>query len=819
MTDQLKRIWPHAVVFLVFILASLVYFSPVLQGKKIFQSDIVQYIGMSEERDNYKEQTGEESYWTNSAFGGMPTYQLGANYPHNYIKKLDKTIRFLPRPADYLFLYFIGFYVLLLVLKVDWKLAAIGALAFGFSTYLISILGVGHNAKAHAVGYFPFVLAGIVLAFRKKYVVGFLLTAFAMALEIGANHVQMTYYLLLLVLVMGIVYLIDAFKKKELSHFFKTVGILAVAVVLAIATNATNLMATQEYAQWSTRGESELTINPDGMPKEQTSGLDKEYITQYSYGLFESLNLYIPRLTGGGTDEDLGDNSSTYQYLVNQGVPANQAQEFVKGQASRMMYWGDQPIVAAPFYIGAVVIFLFIMSLFLVVGKLKWWLLGGTVLSLALSWGKHFGILTDLMIDYFPMYNKFRAVTSIQVILQLCVPVLAVLGLQRLFNNKIDKNEKLKALKWSAIVALGMIVLLFVFKGTLDFSHANDAYYRQQFDEMGLNQLMAKIKEDRMSLYNKDLFRNFVLVAIAAGLLWLFIKEKLKQNYLIIAIGLLFLIDLVGVDKQYVNDDSFVTARMLDTPFQASAVDKQILGDKGYYRVFNTSEGVNGASTSFYHKSIGGYHAAKPKRLQDLFEYQIANNNVGVLNMLNVKYIIRPNDKGQLYPANNPYANGPAWFVEKLIPVNNADEEMQALDSLNVKTEAVFDQNKFNDVDGAQFTVDSTATIELTEYEPNRLTYKSANSQKGIAVFSEMYYPHGWKVSIGGQEVEEFRANYALRALEIPAGAHEITFVFDPDVVKKGSKIALASSLLLGLLLLGGIFYTFKKKSSESTDK
>ena len=291
MTNQLKKILPHFVVFLVFILTSLIYFSPVLQGKKIFQSDIVQYIGMSKERNDFKDKTGEESYWTNSAFGGMPTYQLGANYPHNYIKKLDKTIRFLPRPADYLFLYFIGFYILLLVLKVDWKLAGIGALAFGFSTYLIIILGVGHNAKAHAIGYFPFVLAGILLAFKKRYIAGFLVTAFAMALEINANHFQMTYYLMLLVLVFGIVYLIDAFKKKELPHFFKTVGILAVAVVLAIATNATNLLATQEYAKWSTRGKSDLTINPDGSPKINTSGLDKEYITSYSYGIFESLNL------------------------------------------------------------------------------------------------------------------------------------------------------------------------------------------------------------------------------------------------------------------------------------------------------------------------------------------------------------------------------------------------------------------------------------------------------------------------------------------------------------------------------------------------
>ncbi|WP_417443973.1 YfhO family protein [Joostella sp.] len=817
MTNQLKKILPHFVVFLVFILISLIYFSPVLQGKKIFQSDIVQYIGMSKERNDFKDKTGEESYWTNSAFAGMPTYQLGANYPHNYIKKLDKTIRFLPRPADYLFLYFIGFYILLLVLKVDWKLAGIGALAFGFSTYLIIILGVGHNAKAHAIGYFPFVLAGILLAFRKKYIVGFLLTAFAMALEINANHFQMTYYLFLLVLVLGVVYLIDAFKKKELPHFFKTIGILSVAVIISIATNATNLMATQEYAKWSTRGQSELTINPDGSPKEQTGGLDKEYITSYSYGLFESLNLFVPRLLGGGNDENLDKDSNSYKYLVGQGVPPAQAQDFVKNQAARMMYWGDQPGTSGPAYVGAVVIFLFLISLFLLKGKLKWWLVAGSIVSLMLSWGHNFNFLTNLMIDYFPLYNKFRAITSIQVILELCIPVLAVLSLKALFDKDVENSQKLNALKWSSIIAGGTVILLFLLKGTFDFAHANDAYYRQQFDQMGMNQLMSNIKKDRMSLYTSDLLRTFILVAISAGVIWMFIKQKLKANYAIIAFGLLFIIDLVGIDRQYVNDDNFVSARVLDKPFQESAVDKQILEDTGYYRVFNSQESINGASTSFYHKSIGGYHAAKPKRLQDLFEYQIANNNVGVLNMLNVKYIIRANEKGEVYPATNPYANGPAWFVSKLIPTDNADAEMKALGDLNVKTEAVFNQSKFLDISEKNYKVDSLASIAIVNYKPNEIKYKSSNSNDGLAVFSEMYYPHGWKVTIDGQEVDEFRVNYALRALAIPAGEHEITFKFDPEVVKTGSTISLASNLLLFLLLIGGVFYQQKNKREKES--
>ena len=814
MTDQLKKILPHSVVFLIFILTSIIYFSPVLQGKQIFQSDIVQYIGMSKERNDYKEKTGEESYWTNSAFGGMPTYQLGANYPHNYVKKLDKLIRFLPRPADYLFLYFVGFYVLLLVLKVNWKLALLGALAFGFSTYMIIILGVGHNAKAHAIGYFAFVLAGILLVFRRKYISGFLLTAFAMALEINANHFQMTYYLMFLVLILGLTYLVIAYKEKWMPRFFKSVGILLIAVLLAVATNATNLLATQQYAQWSTRGPSELMLNPDGSPKEATAGLDKDYITQYSYGLFESFNLLIPRLVGGGNDEALGTDSNTYEFLVSQGVAPLQARDFVENQAAHMMYWGEQPGVAAPAYIGAIILLLFVLGIILIKGPLKWWLLSGCIVSLLLSWGHNFNVLTNFMIDYFPLYNKFRAITSIQVIIELCVPILAILGLKAFLDKDIDKEQKFKALKWSGVVCLGIISAIFLLKGTFDYTHVNDAYYRQQFDQMGLSQLMGKIKEDRMGLLTSDLIRNFILIALAIGAMWCYVKEKLKTNWLLIGIGVLILVDLVGVDRQYVNQKDFVSARYLNKPFPETEVDQKILQDKSYYRVYNSQEGLNGASTSFYHKSLGGYHAAKPKRLSDLVEYQLAKNNVSILNMLNVKYIIRPDDKGQLYPATNPYANGPAWFVQELKAVENADQEIAALDSIDTKVTAVFDQSVFEDVLPSRFNVDSSAQIQLKYYTPNVLLYESSNKNNGLAVFSEMHYPHGWKVTIDNEEVEHFRVDYALRALRIPAGDHEIKFEFDPQVVKTGGVVSLSSSIVLFLLLLGGIYYSTKKTSS-----
>ena len=805
---QIKKILPHFIIVLVFIAVSIGYFIPALQGKKIFQSDIVQFNGMAKEQRDFIKKTGEEPYWTNSAFGGMPTYQLGANYPHDYIKKLDRAIRFLPRPADYMFLYFVGFYILLLVMKVDYKLAFLGALAFGLSTYLIIIIGVGHNAKAHAIGYFPVVLAGILLAFRQKYISGFLLTAFGMALEINANHIQMTYYLMLLVLALGVVYAVEAFRKKEVPRFLKTCGILVIAVFIGILTNATNLLATQEYAQWSTRGKSELTVNPDGSPKKDANGLDKEYITQYSYGITETLNLFVPRLFGGSNSEKLGEDSETYNFLLKQGVPRVQALDFAENLPT---YWGKQPGVAGPAYVGAVILFLFVLSLFLVKGKTKWWLLTGILLSLLLSWGKNFSLLTNLMIDYFPMYNKFRAVSSIQVILELCVPVLAILGLGRFLDSSRSAEEKTQALKWTAIIIFGLLALLFVGRGFFDFNGAGDAAYRQYYG----NEIVDKIKADRKAMYTADLWRTFIFVVLAAGVLWLYLKGKFKYMFVVGGFTALVLFDLSGVARRYVDKDDFVQAKVMDIPFRETPVDKEILKDTTHYRVYEPSVGLNGARTSYFHHSVGGYHAAKPGRLMELFEYQVAKNNMAVLNMLNVKYVIQQNEEGKLYPARNPEAAGNAWFVKRLTPVNNADEEMNALDSLQVREEAVFNRNAFEDVTAVaerSFEVSPAASIRLTEYRPNYLKYISENPNDGLAVFSEMYYPHGWKATIDGRETSFFRADYALRAMEVPAGKHTIEFRFEPEVVKKGSTIALAGNILLGLLLLGGIFYGVRKK-------
>lgn len=802
MKFSIKKILPHILVFIGFIVISLAYFSPVLSGKQLFQSDIMQYIGMSKQQNDFREATGTETYWTNSAFGGMPTYQLGAKYPHNYIKALDLTLRFLPRPADYLFLYFAGFYVLLLVLKIDYKLAILGALAFGFSTYLIIILGVGHNSKAHAIAYMPLVLSGIILTFQKKYIIGFLVTTIAMGLEIVANHFQMTYYLMFLILILGIAYLVDAYKKNILPHYFKSVGTLLAAVVLAVALNATNILATQEYAKESTRGKSELTINPDGSPKEITSGLDKEYITQYSYGILETFNLFIPRFMGGGNGENVGTNSATYEAFRRLGATPSQAAEESKRAP---MYWGDQPIVEAPAYVGAVVLFLFVFSLFLVKGRLKWWLVGGTIFSLLLSYGKNLGFLTDFFIDYVPLYNKFRAVTSIQVILELCVPILAVFGLVKLFNDFDKKEDKLKALKYSAIITGGLAVLFLVFKSSFDFAGVNDGFYRQNYGQ----DFIDAVRADRKAIFTSDTIRTLILVLLSAGAIYLYLNQKLKQQWVVVVFGALILFDLVGVDRRYVNNDDFVSSIQVNKPFQANNADSAILTDTTYFRVFDITS--SGARASYFHNSLNGYHAAKMQRYQDVFDFYISQNNINVLNMFNTKYIIAQDEEGIMFPYVNPDANGNAWFIKEFRGVTSTNEEILALDSLNNKHVAVLNKKDFN-IEISSFKVDSTAAITLLEHKPNYLKYKSINKNDGFAVFSEVYYPKGWKTIIDGKEASHIRVNYLLRGMEVPDGEHIIEFKFEPDVIQTGSTIALAGSILVGLLLLGGLYYEFKKK-------
>ncbi|HNP66731.1 MAG TPA: YfhO family protein [Aequorivita sp.] len=807
MQPNYKKFVPHLVVFVLFIVASLAYFNPVLQGKKIFQSDIVQYTGMAKQQNDFREATGEETYWTDAAFGGMPTYQLGAKYPNNYIKQLDLAIRFLPRPADYLFLYFIGMYILFLVLKVDYKLAFLGALAFGFSTYLIIILGVGHNAKAHAIAYMPFVLSGIFLTFRGKYLWGFLLLTVSMGLELVANHFQMTYYLMLLVVIIGIVYLIDAFKKKMLPHYFKAVGIMMVAVIISIGLNATNILATKEYADTSTRGKTELTVNADGTPKDNKTGLDYDYITEYSYGRLESFNLFIPRFMGGSSSEAFPKDSKTVESLMRMGASAQEANQVLN---QIPMYWGEQTYVGAPAYIGAIVIFLAVLALFLVRGRLKWWVVAGFILTLLLSWGDNFKGLTQFFIDYVPMYDKFRAVSSIQVIIELILPILAIVGLHQFFSHFEKEDEKKKALLWSTGIVGGITLIFILFKTTLfDFASPYDSYFRE---EMGLPFLEA-IREDRMSLFTSDAIRSLIFVLLTAAVLWFFIKGTVKKGLAVAALCILVLVDLVGVDRRYVDEEDFVQAKLVEEPFQKNGADMQILEDDGHYRVYDAAANAfNSGRASYYHNALGGYHAAKPGRMQDLFEFYISQGNIGILNMMNVRYIITQTKNGGPVAQRNPYANGDAWFVENVLPAENANEEIQLLDSLDTKKTAVINKEFLPKIPSQKIERDSTATIELFSYQPNHLVYEASTKSPQLAVFSEVYYPKGWSAYINGKPAEYFRANYVLRAMVIPAGNNKIEFKFEPKVIQTGSTISLVSSIIFLLILLSGLYFAFRKK-------
>ncbi len=802
MNLSLKKFGTHFLVISGFVLVAVLYFNPVLKGKKIFQSDIVQYTGMAKQQIDFRETYDAESYWTNSAFGGMPTYQLGAKYPHNYIKQLDLALRFLPRPADYLFLYLLGFYILLLVLKIDYRVAVLGALAFGFSTYLVIILGVGHNSKAHAIAYMPLVLSGIILTFQKRYFLGFILTAIASGLELVTNHPQMTYYLGFLIIILGFSYLFQAIKTKELPAFFKASAILLVAAIFAFGMNATNLMATSEYAKESTRGKSELTINSDGSAKDKTTGLDKSYITQFSYGKLETFNLFIPRFMGGGNREYLGKDSETYKAYRALGATPLQALQESK-QAP--MYWGEQPIVEAPAYIGAAVIFLFVLALFLYQGRFKWWLIAGVLMSLLLSYGKNLSFLTDFFINYVPLYNKFRAVSSIQVILELCIPLLATLGLGQLFHKNVKSDLKIAALKKSLTIVAGLTVLFLIFKNSLfDFVGMSDGQFKDYYGAPFVEALRA----DRSAIFTADALRTLLIVLAVGSLILAYIKHKLTQNTTIVFLGIILIFDLVGVDRRYVNNDNFVSAIKVDRPYQASTIDKKILKDTTNFRVFDMSD--NSTKASYFYNSIGGYHAAKLKRFKALQEFHIDKNNFEVLNMLNTKYIIYNNKEDDVLYFENEKANGNAWFVDTIETFETADEEILALDKINTKRTATANASELKP---KRFIKDSTASIQLVNYKLNHLVYKTKNTEDGFAVFSETYYKNGWDVTIDGFDVKHYNVDYVLRGVEIPKGTHTVEFKFNPTVVKTGSRIALASTVLLVLLILGQGLLIYRKPS------
>ena len=802
---KINKLVPYLIAILIFVIAAITYFNPVLKGQKIKQSDITQFKGMSKEIVDYRIEKGEEPYWTGSAFSGMPAYQLSAYYPNDFIKSIDGLLRFLPRPADYLFLYFLGFLLLLTALNAEWKLAVLGALAFGFSTYLIIIFGAGHNAKAHAIGYMPMVLAGVLWIFKRKYLLGFIITAIAMALEINTNHPQMTYYLGFIILILGIVKLIEAVKEKAYMPFAKQTAIILFAMILGLGVNATRLLAMKEYADASTRGKTELTIEPDGSSKKVTQGLSKDYITEYSYGLTETFNLFIPRFMGGGTVEELGKDSEYYRvFKAKYGVKA--ADDYSK---QVLTYWGEQTIIEAPAYIGAVIVFLFLLGIFLVKGTLKKWLVSATIFSIVLSWGKNFDSITNLFIDYMPLYNKFRAVSSIQVIAEICIPLLGVLALKEFFSKENSNETKQAALKKAFYILGGISVFFIVFGSSLfAFEGFRDASLKQ-YNIIGLTEALIS---DRKSMLFQDSLRSLILISISFAILWFFVKRKLNQTKAIIAFAVIVLFDLVSVNINYVNKDSFERAKNIDTPFQKTAIDQEILKDKSHYRVANfNGSPLQDGRTSYFHNSIGGYHAAKMGRYQELFDYQLTSKvNMEVLNMLNAKYIIFPNE-GKPALQVNPEVNGNAWFVSKLKVVNSADEEIKALDVLKTKEETVVRNTAALTIDKV-FEKDSIATIKLSTYDVTHLTYQTNTSKPQFAVFSEVYYKEGWNAYVDGKLTPHYRVNYVLRGMEVPVGKHTIEFKFEPTVIKNGNTITLTSYFLLFIIPLGWFFIEKRKR-------
>ncbi len=810
---NIKKILPYGIAISVFLLASTAYFNPVLKGKQIAQSDITQFRGMVKDINDYRAGNNKEPYWTSASFSGMPAYQISAYYPNDFVRSVDKALRFLPRPADYTFIYFLSFFVLMMAMKVEWRLAVFGSLAFGFSTYLIIIFIPGHNAKALAIGYMPLVLAGFIWVYQKRYLLGFIVTTLAMALEMYANHVQMTYYLGFCLLIFGIVHGIEAIKNKHTADFIKQSVIVLFAVFIGLGMNAPRLMATKEYAEFSTRGKSDLTINPDGTQKEvSSSGLDKDYITQYSYAKLETFNLLIPRYMGGGTVEELGEDSELYQLIASKF--GKKGADYFTEQA--LTYWGDQPIVEAPAYIGAVIFFLFFIGFFLVKGPIRNWLFAATVFSIVLSWGRNFEILTNFFIDYVPLYNKFRAVSSIQVIAELCVPILGILGLKALFSSEITSAEKKAALQKAVYTVGGLIIggfLLAHFSST--FEGLRDSTYTNLEKQYQITGVLDAIIADRKSMLLNDSIRSLILVTLTFGLLWYKNLGKLKSELLIVGLIVLTLFDQIGVNLRYVNADDFSPARKVEKPFQASAIDKEILKDKSHFRVANlTLSPLEDGTTSYFHQSIGGYHAAKMGRYKELFDYQVARNNIEVLHMLNAKYLIVPDDKGNPQLQLNDKANGNAWFIQNLKQVTSANAEMISLDSIQSKSEAVIDVSEIETELPSSYAVDSTATIQLVKNNLTELTYVSKSNTDQFAVFSEIFYADGWNAYLNGKLVPHYRVNYVLRGMPVPLGDNQIEFKFEPKVIQQGSLISLVSYGLLILLLIFGIL-KFRKASKQ----
>jgi hypothetical protein len=812
-----KKVAPYLAAILLFIVITFAFFSPLLEGKRIFQSDTAQFEGMSKEIADFRATTGQEPLWTNSMFGGMPAYQISTNYTSNLLGYLDTIFTLgLPRPANMLFLYFMGFFFLLLVMKVDPWLSIAGAIAFAFSSFFMIIIDVGHNSQAHAIGYMAPVLAGFILTFRKRYVLGGLISAVFLSLELKANHPQITYYLVIIAVILGISELIQAIRLKTYKSYFLSFGIIFIAGGFALATNITSLWATYEYGNYTIRGKSELTTNKAN----RTTGLDKDYATQWSYGVGETMTLLIPNFYGG-TDQKLDINSNTAKALRANNVPEENVRQFVDQHLP--MYWGSQPFTAGPVYVGAIIFFLFVLGLLIIKGPIKWWLLAATILSICLAWGHNFMILTDFFFSYVPGYNKFRSVTMILVIAEFAMPLLGILALKEFFDPKRDP-KKLRKQLFLAVGIVGGITLIFaLIPGMfLDFTSSADAARAKQ---SGLpDWLMQGMREDRQSLLQMDAWRSLIFILLTSVVMYAALFKKIRKQYAYIIIALLILVDMYPIAKRYLNTESFRSQSEMATPYQPTPADEQILKDKSPdYRVLNLAVNTfNDASTSYFHKSLGGYHGAKLRRYQELIDEGIQpdietlarsmnTDSTGVLNMLNTKYIIIPEKNNQTAVFPNQNALGNAWFVNNFNLVENADAELGSIHKFNPKETAIINKKFAEDLKGFIPGRDPSDAILLEHYAPNDLLYSYKSKNKGLAVFSEIYYPKGWNAYVDGKLMPHFQTDYVLRAMILPAGDHKVEFKFEPKVYRVGEKISLISSIILILIVIGLAFVEIRK--------
>lgn len=814
-----KKLAPYLAAVVIFLIITFAYLTPLLEGKKLMQSDIIHFQGMSKEIVDYRTKTGQEPLWTNSMFGGMPAYQISTKYTGNVLGYADKILSLgLPHPANLVFLYFLGFFILLLVMGVNPWLSIVGAIGFAFSSYFFIIFDAGHNSKAHAIAYMAPVIAGMILTMKRKYLWGGLLTTIFLSLEVKANHPQITYYLAMIALILGIFKLIHAIRFKELMPFLKAVGVLIIAVVFAVLTNLTSLWATWEYGKYTIRGKSELSVNKSN----KTTGLDKDYVTQWSYGIGETMTLLIPNVYGGSSNLKISEKSKVAEAMKANGLPDESIQQFTS-QPLPFIYWGSQPFTSGPVYVGAIFIFLFILGLIIVKGPVKWWLLSATILSIILAWGHNLMPVTDFFLTFLPGYNKFRAVTMILVIAEFAIPLLGILAIRE-FTLK-DRNVKAlnKGFRIALIISGGICLIIALLPGLFfNFTGPKDAMYQQQYQFP--DWLMQAIRDERLRLARLDAIRSLVFILLAGGLMWTILFDKMKKEYAYLILGVLILADMFPVNKRYFNNDGFTSKSRVENPYSPSDADNIILKDPAPdFRVLNlTLDPYNDASTSYFHKSIGGYHGAKLRRYQELIDHGIdpdiqmfiksmSTLNTPVLNMLNTRYIIIPGQDKRPAAFPNTNALGNAWFAKNYQLVDNADAEIAAMKNFKPDSVVIVQKSFADFLKGFQPAYDSSAIINLTDYEPNRLTYEYASRNKALAVFSEIYYPKGWNAFIDGQPAPHFRANYVLRAMILPEGKHKIEFRFEPVVYSLGETLSLISSLIVIALVLAAIFFEFRK--------